>query len=171
MNAYARFFLNTSSSIIQLELIEISHPSFSQTYRVVRNAINGVTVTHEDATVHAYTFYPCKIAPTGSANDLEQQLQVGFGDLGQIMPLEIDRVLLMTSGGLPTSVIKPTLLYRTYRSDDLTAPLAGPYRFQINNVAFQKEAATLQCTAPRLNLNRTGEVYAMDRFPMLRGFL
>lgn len=170
-NPYAEFFLNTSSSIIQLELLEISHPSFSQTYRLVRNAINGVTVTLEDASSHAFTYYPVKIVPTGNANDLDQTLQVTFGDLGQIVPTEIDRVLLTTSGGLPTSITKPTLIYRTYRSDVLSAPLAGPYRFQVNNIAFTKEGATLQCTAPRLNLNRTGEIYDMARFPMLRGFL
>jgi hypothetical protein len=170
-NLYSQFFLNTSSSIVQLELLEISHSSFSQTYRIVRNAINGVTVTLEDASVHTFAYYPVKIVPTGSNNDLDQVLQVQFGDLGQVVPLEVDRVLLTSSGGLPTSVTKPTLLYRTYRSDDLTEPLAGPYRFQVNNIAFQKEGATLQCTAPRLNLNRTGEIYSMDRFPMLRGFL
>lgn len=171
MSAYAEFFLNTSSSVVQLELLEISHPSFSQTYRIVRNAIRGVTVTLEDSSVHTFDYYPAKIVPTGNANDLEQTLQIQFGDLGQVVPLEIDRVILMTSGGLPTSTIKPTVLYRTYRSDDLSAPLAGPYRFQVNNIAFKKEGATLQCTAPRMNLNRTGEVYSMDRFPMLRGFL
>lgn len=171
MSNYSQFFLNSSSSVVQLELLEISHPSFSQVYRIVRNAISGVTVHLEDASVHVFDYYPVKIVPTGTSDDLEQMLQIQFGDLGQIVPLEVDRVLLTISGGLPTSTIKPVVLYRTYRSDDLSAPLAGPYRFQVNNVAFQREGATLQCTAPRLNLNRTGEIYSMDRFSMLRGFL
>src|SRR3954470_16623054 len=147
-NPYSQFFLNTSASIVQLELLEISHASFTKTYRIVRNAIRGVTVTLEDASSHTFDYYPVKIVPTGSNNNLEQQLQVQFGDLGQVVPVEIDRVLLTLSGGLPTSIVKPVLLYRTYRSDDLTEPLAGPYRFQVNNIAFTKEGATLQCTAP-----------------------
>jgi hypothetical protein len=71
----------------------------------------------------------------------------------------------------PGTIIKPIVTYRTYRSDDLSGPLAGPYRFEVANIAFQKEGATLTCGAPRLNLNQTGEPYSMDRFPMLRGFL
>lgn len=170
MSNYSQFFLNTSSSVVQLELLEISHPNFSQVYRIVRNAINGVTVHHEDASVHAYTYYPVKIVPTRNANDLDQTLEITFGDLGQVLPMELDRMYPLV-GGLPGTFVKPTIKYRTYRSDDLTAPLAGPLRFLINNIAFVKEGATLECSAPRLNLSATGELYSMQRFPMLKGFL
>lgn len=316
--SYSDFFLNSSSSVVQLELLEIAHPNFSKTYRIVRNAINGVTVTlevipGEDPVVATFDYYPVRITPTGSSNDLDQNLQVIFGDLGQILPTELDLVLakrglvngsfdasaanppdawtvyhtgaaptlsyvlgyhsiraiqivsstiytglvqtidpypiiggtysaacfakstpntcvffirFLDSGGLLISqvgadtdtsnvfkriaatgvcpagtasvqlmivtegattttcafdtisvsipnrpIVKPTMIYRTYRSDDLTAPLSGPVRFNVNNITFQKDGATLQCSAPRLNLNSTGELYTMDRFPMLRGFI
>lgn len=314
MSNYSQFFLNSSSAVVQFETIEISHPKFSKIYRIVRNAINGITATLEDLSSVTFDYYPLKITPTGSDNDLDQTLQVQFGDLGDILPKELDLVfgpfgpsvanpsfdedtaipptgwalsgvptlsydastghtnsaikivktgpgtagikqtidansapgisytvsawcksigggtgllgllfldssntvitnvsqnttntvwtklsivavapagtasvvlqLLGAAGTVTvefddvaaylTSIVpieKPVLIYRTYRSDDLTAPLFGPERFEIDNMAFQKEGATLQCTAPRLNLNQTGEVYAMDRFPMLRGFL
>jgi len=166
MSDYSQFFLNTSSSVIQLELVEISHPNFSKVYRVVRNAIAGVTVTLEDASVVTFDYYPLAITPTGSNTDLDQALQVQVGDLGSIIPPELD--LVDAAGGF---IVKPVLLYRTYRSDDLDTPLIGPLKFQIDNIAFQKEGATISASAPRLNLNQTGELYSMDRFPMLRGFL
>jgi hypothetical protein len=164
MSNYSQFFLNSSSHVVQLELLEISHPDFSQVYRIVRNAINGVTVTLEDASSHTFDYYPVKITPTGSSNDLDQKIELQFGDLGEILPMELDRVLERPS-------TKPTLLYRTYRSDDLTAPLFGPQKFQINMITFKKEGALMEATAARLNLNTTGEVYTMDRFPILNGFL
>lgn len=319
MSNYSQFFLSSGSGVVQLELIDIYHPNFSKRYRIVRNAMNGVTVTLEDSTVATFDYYPVKLTPTGSNNDLDQTLQLQFGDLGEILPSELDRIVVkpsliipnhcacigcfldgagnvisgpfligngiviyvpqnavslgvgvnesgnyadnvgnwnisidgatpvpiygymapwqyiagtknvaypytnigvlgtgvvpVTAGTLsvisltgtvgltplspqfdgfgnpdqpgianmpgsliphdpnPGSYIKPTILYRTYRSDDLSQPLSGPHRFQVDNIAFQKEGAIFQCTAARLNLSATGEIYTMDRFPMLRGFL
>jgi hypothetical protein len=315
MPSPATFFLNSGSNVVQLDLIELAHPNFTKTYRIVRNAVAGVTVTLEDTTVKTFDYYPVRLVPTGSKNDLDQTLEVTFGDLGTILPQELDRIIraktppfftgallgawvdntaqmvlppfliaqggwfyvpanathlqmgindsfffdnngsfavsvngaapvsvgpfertwtytagvlndaypysptstgpprsvvvtpgslikITVSGGTsvfaggfvhdgfgdptvpnagpglfvelepgPGSIIKPTLTYRVYRSDDLTAPLDGPFLFQVNNIAFQKDGATLQCSASRLNQNTTGELYSMDRFPMLRGFL
>lgn len=166
MPDYAAFFLNSSSSIIQLELIEISHPSFSKVYFIVRNAIHGITVTLEDTSSQLFDYYPLSIKPTGSNTDLDQTLEINLGDLGEIVPLQLD--LVAADCGFN---IKPLLKYRTYRSDDLSAPLFGPQLFEINTISFQKEGNTLSASAKRLNLNQTGELYGMDRFPMMRGFL
>lgn len=166
MSAFTEFFLNSDSSIVQLEIVEISHPSFSQVYRIVRNAIDGVTVTLETGETVACVYYPLQITPTGVTDDLDQTLSVKFGDLGQLVPLEIDYVR-----AYKTWRIKPTLLYRTYRSDVLTAPMYGPFRFIISNITFNKEGSQCQASAPKVNQNQTGEIYTMDRFPMLRGFL
>lgn len=166
MSNYSAFFLNTNSDIIQLELLEISHPNFSKVYRIVRNAINGVTVTHEDASVHTYDYYPLQITQTGVTDDLDQTLAIQLGDLGQVVPTELD--LVNAAAGLLT---KPTLLYRTYRHDDLTQPLFGPLRFIISNIAFTDEGSALNAGAPKLNQSSTGEIYTLDRFPMLKGFM
>lgn len=317
MSNYSQFFLNSSSRVVQLETFDISHPSFSKRYRVVRNSINGLTATLEDTTTGVFDYYPISVSPTGSANDLDQSLALTFGDLGQVIPSEVDRLLfsfeqpplftcslfgawtdgsgviigspfqigvgctlyvppgasflsmgancnlfggsgiwnvaindgttttnvsvhgwstpwsiaanptktfgttgsiapatfavtpgnllqLVTTGtasitpnngggnplqplpnpalgilpstyvlpnALPSSIVKPVVLYRTFRSDDLTQPLYGPVQFQIDSIAFKKEGATMQCSAPRLNITSTGETYSMNRFPMLRGFL
>jgi Domain of unknown function (DUF1833) len=324
MSAYASFFLNSSSSVVQLETVDIYHPNFSKRYRVVRNALNGLTATLEDSSVGIFEYYPLKIVPTGSSDDLDQTLSIQFGDLGSILPMEIDRVLvgpqtlpipqgacvgawldaggnlcappfligngtlvyvpqnavslgfgindnayadntgtwsiainggtpvvgdatkgpynfavgginaaypyLMTGttginqtpvtpgaqillsfvgswsyasgpavlldglgvpigggvaaapistgpgnnvpvNGLPGTYVKPIVLYRTYRSDDLTTPLYGPITFQAQTITFKKDGATLACSAPRLNQTSTGEIYDLTRFPMLNGFI
>lgn len=317
MPNYAEFFLNSESSIVELETIQITHPNFSKMYRIVRNAVAGLTATLEDATTGVFDYYPLKITPSGAYGDLDQTLQVSFGDLGELIPQELDRLLLQTnalvnvnqgsllgawctstgqmisppfliglggqfyvpfgatqlqlgicdafmfdnsgnfsvvinggasfsvpsttrlynytigllnaffpysptsstspvvqavspgqllqisvtgtiqiSGGgtllngfgdatvtltapgtyvptlpLPAFITKPILIYRTFRSDDLSAPLYGPIAFEVLSIASTKEASTLQCAAPRLNLVSTGELYGLGRFPMLRGFL
>lgn len=166
MSAYQTFFLNTASSVIQYELIDITHPQLSVPYYIVRNNSSGLTVTLEDSTVRTYIYHPLQITPTGAEDDLEQKLKVQLGDLGLIIPNEIDNIA--AGQGFAT---KPQLVYRTYRSDDLSAPMYGPVYFEINSLSFTKAGATFEARAPRLNLNQTGEIYRYDRFPMLRAFL
>jgi hypothetical protein len=165
MSALSEYYLNSASSIVKLDLLDIAHPDFSKTYYIVRNAIAGVTVTREDATVQAYEYYPLQITPTGSDSDLDQVLKVQLGDLGEILPMELDRISVAG-----TFKILPTLTYRQYRSDQLGAPIDGPHVFQIDNIAFNETGAAFQASAPRVNQTGTGQRYSYDRFPMLRGF-
>lgn len=166
MSKHSEFFLNSASSVIPLETMVISHPSFSQDYYIVRNAINGITATLEDATTHDFIYYPLSIKQTGSSDDLDQSLEIQLGDLGEVVPDEID--LCFAAGTLRT---KPTLIYRTFRSDDLSAPMDGPFHYEITSLGSKRAYSGFLAGAPKLNTNRTGEIYTMTRFPMLRGFL
>lgn len=164
---YTTYFLGSKSSIVQLELLEVSHPNFTTTYRIVRNAINGVTVTLEDASVRTFNYYPLRIESLGTRDNLDFGIKIDFGDLGEVLPLEMDAVAATPSGYQS----KPMVRYWTYRSDDLSKPLFGPLVLEVKNFSFNQTGASFEAKAPSLNLNRTGEVYKIDRFPMLRGFL
>lgn len=166
MSLYSQFFLSSSASIVPLETLEISHPSFSKTYWIVRNAINGLTATLETGASATFVYYPLSIKQTGASDDLDQKLQIQLGDLGEIVPMEIDNVV--TAGTFGT---KPTLIYRSFRSDDLTAPMDGPYLYEITSIGTKKDAAAFSAQAPSLNTTRTGEFYTTDRFPMLAAFI
>lgn len=166
MSDYSEFFLNSSRAVVQLQLLEISHPSFSQTFYKVRNARLGVTVTHEDANSYEYDYLPMKITQLAVRDDLDTGISVQFGDLGEVLPNELDAIHVDDSYDIP-----PTVKYRTYRSDDLSAPLYGPLTLQIRNVSANKDGASFDAKAPRLNYGKTGEIYSMRRFPMLRGFI
>ena len=167
MPSYAAFYLNSASSVVLLDTIQITHPNFSQEYDIVRNATLGVTATIEDGvTSKNFVYYPLGIARQGASDDLDQSLQIQLGDLGQIIPQEIDRV--RAAGAMK---IRPQLIYRSYRSDDLTAPLEGPFLFEVPTLASASQETTIQASAPRLNLNTTGEAYRLDRFSPLGAFL
>ena len=166
MSKYSEFFLSSRSSVVQLETIEVSHSSFSNVYRVVRNAVNGVTVTLEDKTRAEFKYYPLRITGIGLRDNLDYGLKVDLGDLGEVLPLEVDRI---SAAGRYDE--KPKVVYRTYRSDDLSAPLYGPLILEIRSFNFNRDGASFEANAPSLNLNATGELYKIDRFPMLRGFL
>jgi hypothetical protein len=166
MTDYADFFLGSHSSVAQLDLIEVTHRDFSKVYRIVRNHTSGVTVTLETGAQATFDYYPLRIRQLGTRETLDYGVSVDLGDLGEIIPAEVDRVRL--AGGM---LIKPKLIYRTYRSDDLTRPMFGPVTLEMREINTERTGATFEASAPLLNVNRTGEVYSLERFPMLRGLV
>jgi len=166
MSNYSEFFLNSRSSVVQLELVEITHPNFTKVYRVVRNAVQGVTVKLETGANATFDYYPLRIENNGDRDDLDQSFTFTLGDLGDVLPKELDAVALGNGFGE-----KPRVVYRTYRSDDLTQPLFGPINLEVESFAFNRDGSSFTAKAPSLNLNKTGETYTLERFPMLRGFL
>jgi hypothetical protein len=166
LSAYSQFFLNSKASVVRLECLEISHSKFSQTYYCVRNATRGVTVTHEDSSDYDYVYVPMTAKLTGPTDDLDNSIQVTLGDLGTIVPQEMD--LVRAGDGFQEM---PVVKYRQYRSDELDAPLFGPLVLEVKRFSFKPEGAMFEARAPQLNSNKTGERYAIARFPMLKGLL
>lgn len=162
----AEYFLSSPRTVVKLDLLEIAHPNFTKTYRIVRNAVGGVTVTLETALVRNFDYYPTRITRGSRTDDLNFSIQVDFGDLGEVMPRELDA--LRAADGFGT---KPTVTYRCYRSDDLSAPLDGPFVLVAEQFALDAQACSFVANAPKLQHLATGEIYALERFPMLRGFL
>lgn len=166
MSDLTEFFLGSPSAVAELECIDITHPDFTRDYHIVRNHMAGVTVTLETLVERTYTFYPLIVKPTGFRDDMEQGFQVILGDLGDLLPMELQAVKLADSFS-----VHPEFTYRSYRSDDLSQPLFGPVKLEIRKVKQTSEGATFLAQAPRMNDSRTGELYRLDRFPMLRGLL
>jgi hypothetical protein len=164
VSEYTEFYLNSKSSVVQLECLEISHSSFTQTYRLVRNAVHGVTVTHEDDTEYAYTYMPMRLELSGPRDDLDHVLRIVMGDLGEIVPIELDRVRADDA-----MQEMPLVMFRTYASDNLSAPLFGPLLLEVRHFTLDRNGCAFDAKAPSLNVSRTGETYSIARFPMLSG--
>lgn len=166
MSAYTEFFLSSGRNVAKLELLEISHPNFSQTYYITRSQIGGVTVNHEDGTPHDYIYVPCQITRDKVSDDMDSSIKIQLGDLGDLLSTETDNVRI--ANGFAT---KPTVKFRIYREDVLSMPIDGPYRYELSNFAFNNQGTIFDASAPSLNSTGTGEVYKIGRFPMLRAFL
>jgi hypothetical protein len=146
------------------ELIELSHPLFSKVYRLVRNNADGLTVTLENNTQGVFEFYPMKITGQHDNNTMDYTVSVTFGDVKKELKNELKRL-----GGDHT--VMPTLIYRVYRSDNLTQPMTTAINLEVTQIDMQTEGVLVSAQARSLNKNRTGEVYNFERFPMLRDFL
>lgn len=172
MSDYSEFFLNTPSSVAQLDLVEISHPNFTQVYRVCpqfnRNEDDGhwtVDLSGAETGID-FIYAPMRVQSPGVRSDLDFTVSIDFGDLGEILPAELDAV--QEASGFR---IKPTIRMWTFRSDSLGAPIYGPLTLEIPSFSFTQQGATFEARAPTLNTTRTGERYKLARFSPLRGFL
>lgn len=165
-NRYIEFFLNASSELIQFECVEISHPNFSQVFRFVRNHTKGLVTTLENEASATWAYCPMRIRESDDRDNLDYGVSIELGDVGEIMPLELDRVA--ANDGFHT---KPVLVYRTYRSDDLTSPMFGPINLVVENIALDRTGAVIEAVAPSMNLTKTGNLYTISRFPMMEAFL
>lgn len=161
----AKFFLNSKSNIVQLELLELSHPNFSKVYRIVRNSVQGVTV-NIDGQQSSFDYYPLSIKGGSMKDDLDQGITISFGDLGEVVPNEIDRIKQADAFN-----VKPRVRYWTFRSDDLQSPMYGPVVLEVSEFSNDQTGTTFEAKAPSINVSKTGEIYDLTRFPMLRGFL
>lgn len=166
MPDYVQYFLNSQSSVIQYETLQINHPNFSKPYRLVRNATAGLWLTNENAQVFFYTYMPMRITGNGVRENMDYGIKVELGDLGEVIPLELDNISI--GNGFMT---KPAVIYRTWRSDDTSAPLYGPINLELTSFSFDKTGCVFEAIAPAININGTGDVYKFDQFPMMRGFV
>lgn len=165
MSDLSEYYLNSRSDVKQLDLIEISHSQFSKVYRIVRNWRAGVTVDlSPDQQDVAFEYYPLQVELEGNKDDLDSSIKVNLGDLGEVVPSEIDRIAEANAWDE-----KPQMRHWTFQSDNLTQPLSGPFDFEIPAIAFTEEGASFEASAPQLNLTKTGERITLVRFPMQRG--
>lgn len=161
---YIDYFLKRKVSIGGLDTIEISHPDFSQIYYLTRNHLKGFSAVIEDGTTKTFQYCPMKIAKSSIKDDLDVSIEITLGDVGDYLSKEIENV-----ENADSFLIVPTLIYRVYRSDDLTQPLYDPIVLDVTQVAYNREGSVITATAPSLNVVGTGEKYDLNRFKMLRG--
>ncbi len=162
---YVQFFLQAQASVVRIECLELYHPSFSQHYYVVRNATQGITVRHEDGIDYEYMYYPLRIKMVGLSSNLDFGIDVDLGDLGDLVPNELSRI---TGDAIR---IKPTVIYRSYRSDALDKILEGPFSLEAKQISYNRDGCSFKARPKTLNNYSTGEIYDLTRFYPLRGFL
>lgn len=167
MSNLTEYFFNRSPAVFRLQMVEIDHSAFLDgPFRLCPTVMGGITVTHEDTVVANYQYVPMEIKTMGSTGNLDQDLEITLGDLGEILPAQIGFVRNANK-----MREKPSLIYREYASNALSAPMFGPFTMQVNGISFNKTGATFTAKPVAFNRSRTGEVYDLTRFPMLAGFV
>ncbi len=182
MSLYSDYYFNSAQAVVEIDCIEIQHFRFNPTvFRLTRNAQlhelstfddegnakRGVIVMHEGAVgPFEYEYVPMKIERIGVGTDMEQALRVTFGDVGEILPAQLELVDTFNA-----NTAKPIVRYRAYRSDDLSAPLTTvPSVHEMKRVTFNRQGCAFEAIAPYLNVARTGQLYTIQDYPTMKAF-
>lgn len=164
---YVDFFLAADRAVAEIQTLEIRQVSFSRVWRLQFHYRNGLTAALETGAIAEFQYVPMSIQPLEDRGTLDFGLGVTLGDLGDILPDEIERARAAET--LRTH--PPQVIYRVYRSDDLSRPMLGPVDLEAREIGRTRDGAKFNATAPELNVTKTGEPYTTDRFPMLLGVL
>ncbi|WP_447988339.1 DUF1833 family protein [Achromobacter spanius] len=161
------FFFGAPLSTAELQTLQISQPDFSRTWYFQANFRDGFWAGLESGDKVFFDYVPFALKLLEDRGNLDFGMTVTLGDLGEILPDEIQRA--REAGSLRTS--PPSVIYRSFRSDDLEKPMFGPIVLQARPITRSSEGAQFDATAPQVNVSKTGRAYRSDEFPMLRGFL
>lgn len=156
------FFLSSSKKIVELELFEVKHPDFLDSYKFVRNAISGITLSNG----LYFKYYPASIKKLTNENNLDYGLKMSLGDLSEVIPPEIES--LRSNNSLS---IKPIINHWLYRSDNLEEPMEEILNLEMDDFSFDSKRSYFVAKAPALNNTKTGKTYNVEDFSMLEGFL
>ena len=158
-----RFLASAPQTIWTIATLQVSHSAMSKTYHLWREPYAGQTVV--DGVL--VDMDPCniEIKLAGNEGHLDQKfdIRIGLVDIEDEFREQLDRIPVDT-----TEKIK--VVYREYLSDDLTTAQATAV-LQAEGISYALGAASISAVSPRLNMSRTGELYAPKDIPMLRGFL
>lgn len=142
-----------------LECVEISHPSFSQVFRYVKNDSDGIIAGGQ-----SYIYQPMSIKRNNVSNDLEQTLALTLADMDDELAKSVAAIHASTY-----SRLKPECVFKIFRDDDLSEPMTQLQTLEIPTISKDSTGlATFDAKAPELNSVKTGRTYSIKDYPLLR---
>ena len=141
------------------ETVAIRHSKMSGTRYLV---MDSISLTAKLSNGQQVIFSPANISSTNAENnnDLDQTASFTIEDLNN----ELDDELELIPLGDEEDILVD---YSVYVSESLDAP-ATSVTYVVKAIPQRLGAFTLQCGAPSLNQDETGEIFDLERFPMLR---
>jgi len=163
--------LDSSPSIAALETLEISHSLWPMPIRIVTNHADGIDAMLETGEVVNFEFAPLLINKGTTSDDLDQNLNITLGDLGEIVPPLIKQIRASDSDEYPQ------VIYRQYAYDVATMSFAKDKPIDIIKGLFVEQksrdhqATTFEAKTPDKNTVATGRSYTPEDYPDLKGLL
>lgn len=165
------FHLDSTPSIALLETLEVSHSTWEKPIRVVTNHADGLTARNELGQYVTYQFAPLLIGKGETSDNLDQNLKITLGDLGETIPPLIDKIRIADSDELPQVV------YRAYAFDASAMMLAKETPIDIikglvvTTMSRDAHATTFEAKTADKNMLKTGRIYTIYDYPDLKGLL
>lgn len=165
------FHLDSATSVVLLETLEISHSLWPDPIRIVTNHPDGISVTLEDGQPATFDFIPLMIQRGNTSDDLDQALNITVGDLGEVVPPLIQKIRDASSDE------KPQVIYRSFAFDAASMVLTKPTPIEIIRGLYvakmnqDYQATTFEAATSGKNSVKTGRTYNFEEYPDLRGLI
>ena len=165
------FHLDSSPSIASLETLEVTHSLWPTPIRIVTNHEDGVEATLETGETVYFEFAPLLINNGTTSDDLDQNLNITLGDLGEIVPPLIKQIRASDSDEYPQ------VTYRAFAFDTSSMTFAKDKPVDIKKGLFVEQmsrdhqATTFDAKTPDKNTVKTGRPYSPDYYTDLKGLL
>lgn len=159
--------LDSSPSIALLETLEIRHSLWPNPIRIVTNHADGVDAMLETGMMVNFEFAPLLINKGKTSDDLDQNLNITLGDLGEIVPPLIKQIRASESDEYPE------VIYRAYAFDTSSMTFAKDMPIDIIKGLFieqmsrDHQATTFDAKTPDKNTVATGRIYTIEEYPDL----
>lgn len=163
--------LDCAPSIALLETLEVRHSLWSKPIRIVTNHTDGITAMLETGEIADFEFAPLLINKGKTSDDLDQNLNITLGDLGEIVPPLIKQIRAADSDEYPE------VIYRAYAFDAATMTFAKDKPIDINKGLYieqmsrDHQATTFDAKTSDKNTVSTGQPYTTVSHPDLKGLL
>lgn len=165
------FHLDSATSVVLLETLEISHSLWPDPIRLVTNHPDGISVTLENGQSATFDFIPLMIQRGNTSDDLDQTLNITVGDLGEVVPPLIQKIRVASSDE------KPQVIYRSFAFDAASMVLTKPTPIEIIRGLYvakmnqDHQATTFESATSGKNSVKTGRTYNFEEYPDLRGLI
>jgi hypothetical protein len=119
----------------------------------------------EDGDNGLFHYCPAALKFSNRDETLNRELVVDILDLGDVIRRQFKFIEQKNKIS-----VRPKLIYRAYRSDDLDSPMVGPVEYEVQGVSFNLAGATLSASSRTLNNSKTGIIYNTAILPSMRKF-
>lgn len=163
--------LDSSPSIASLETLEVSHSLWPKPVRIVTNHADGIDAMLETGEMANFEFAPLLINKGMTSDDLDQNLNITLGDLGEIVPPLIKQIRASESDE------HPQVIYRQYAFDASAMVFAKAKPIDImkglyvEQMSRDHQATTFDAKTSDKNTVSTGRPYTIVAYPDLKGLL
>ena len=158
------FFLTDTSAVRKVDTIELNHPDWTVPFYFQNEWIDeDMIATNEDSVAVTYQYQLFEVDRGNVMADLDQGVSITFADY-------IDELKNAINSADHMKAI--TLKHRMFRDDDLSSPLDFIQTLQVLKVNNDSNGVvTFEASAEQLNSVKTGDVYTLNKYPLLKGVI
>lgn len=170
-----KMLASTPESWIAVGALIISHSSWPTVYTAT-DYYGGFTKNDHNGAPRVWNFVPVIFDIPSVSGDIDCEFKIVVSDLNNDgTPIGTNKAIRDLVDLIPVDSVetpKVTVLsYISYLDGTFSEYCDGPYEFDVTDITFSDAGASIVAKSPDALYASCGEIYTIERFPMLKQFL